>query len=59
MATEAKMSIPPRSPLARSALSPLTGERRRGGNHEGRGGVLPPTLTLPRKGGGDRLAGAA
>ena len=31
------------------------GERRRGGKHEGRGSFLPPSLTLPRKGGGKAL----
>ncbi len=29
---------------------------RRGGKEEGRGSVFPPTLALPRKGGGDALA---
>ncbi len=37
-------------------LSPLAGERRRGGKEEGGGGVFPPSLALPRKGGGDALA---
>jgi simple sugar transport system permease protein len=31
--------------------SPLAGEGQGGGEHEGRGGVLPPSPSLPRKGG--------
>jgi len=34
------------------SLSPLAGERGSGGKEEGRGSVLPPSLALPRKGGG-------
>ncbi len=40
---------------ARSTLPPCGGETERG-KEEGRGSVLPPSLTLPRKGGGERAS---